>query len=241
MLFNYQWDSNYDELITFYPKYYYEVAELIAILKAHGEILDEFMENTETVFNDCFIDTMDEETVTMMEDFLSLKLYKQRTLDERRRLLKTLFIGHGRLSADLIKQTVTAYTGSDVDVYLEPIEQEIASAYYTPGDNRLYVNYARGDEEVFYLNDIDTLLSRLIPAHLDYRSALLYRFAVVTSPSRRRYTKDFDFCGTLPDTATLGLSVDGNVVVDASDGLVGRTSVCVTYKFCGTAVCHDGP
>ena len=241
MLFNYQWDSNYDELISFYPKFYYDVLEMQAVLKAEGAALDAFMENTDRVFYNCFIDTMDETTVSRLEDFLNIKLYKQRTLEERKRLLKSFFIGHGRLSADLIKQMVSAYTGSDVEVYLEPITRTLGYAYYEPGDNRLYINYLRGTEPMFYLNDIDTLLSRLIPAHLDYRSALTYRFGVQVAPGRRNYLTDFRFCGTEPEFSTLGLTVLGGVEVNASSGLAGRVRVCMTYKFCGTVVCHDGP
>ena len=197
MLFNYPWDSNAAELITFYPKFYYDVKEMRAIIQAEGAVLDEFMENAQKVFNDCFIDSMDEQAVGDLEDFLNIHLYKQRTLEERKRLLKTFFVGHGRLSADLIRQTVSAYTGSDVDIYLLPIERTPGAIEYEAGDNRLYINYLRGTEEVFYLNDIDTLLSRLIPAHLDYQSSLTYRMAVETAPRRKKYTVTFPFCGTV--------------------------------------------
>ncbi len=241
MLFNYPYASNFDELITFYPKYYYNVKEMLAILRAQGAALDEFMKNAEKVFDDCFIDTMDEETVGALEDFLNIHLYKQRTLEERKRLLKTFFVGHGRLSAELLKQTVSAYTGSDVEVYLLPIGRTPGATEYEAGDNRLYINYLRGSEPVFYLNDIDTLLSRLIPAHLDYRSALTYRFAVCTTGKRRKnYIKDFDFAGLRPEVTTLGMRTGGDVEVNASSGLTGRKNVRVTYKFCGTTVCHDG-
>jgi len=239
MLFNYPYASNFDELITYYPKYYYDVVEMIALLKAQGAALDEFMENAEKVFNNCFIDTMDEEAVGTLEDFLDIHLYKQRTLEERKRLLKTFFVGHGRLSAEMIKQTVSAYTGSDVEVYLLPINRTPGATEYEPGDNRLHINYLRGEEEILYLNDVDTLLSRLIPAHLDYRSALTYRYGVTTSPKRKKYIKDFEPAGTIPETSTLGLSAGGDVVVDADSGLANRTTVCVTYKFCGTDVCRD--
>ena len=240
MLFNYPWDSNYDEMITFYPKFYYEVKEMIAVLKAEGKALDDFMENTEQVFNDCFIDLMDEQTVSNLEDFLNIHLYKQRTLEERKRLLKAFFAGHGPLSADLIKQTVSAYTGTEVEVYFLPIERTPGSPVYEAGDNQLYINYLRGEEEIFYLNDVDTLLSRLIPAHLQYRSALTYRFSVCVAPHRKRYTKDFDFCGTIPEVATLGLRARGSTVVDADSGLVNRDSYRVDFHFCGTTVCHNG-
>ena len=239
MLFNYPWDSNYEELKSFYPKYYYNVREMQAILKAEGAALDEFMKNTQTVFNDCFIDSMDEATVTELEDFLSIRLYKQRTLEERKRLLKTFFVGHGKLSADLIKQTVSAYTGSDVDVYLLPINRTPGATEYEPGDNRLYINYLRGDEAIFYLNDVDTLLSRLMPAHLEYQSALTYRIPVCTSPRWKNYTKDFDFAGTYPEIVTLGHTEESSVVTDTS-GVVNRARYRVTYPFCGTTVCHDG-
>ena len=240
MLFNYPWENNAAELITFYPKYYYNVVEMLAIIQAEGAILDEFMKNAQAVFDDCFIDTMDEQTVSDLEDFLNIHLYKQRTLEERKRLLKTFFVGHGKLSADLIKQTVSAYTGTDVEVYFLPISRTPGAAEYEPGDNRLYINYLRGTEEFFYLNDIDALLSRLVPAHLSYQSSLTYRFSVCTSPRRKKYIKDFDFAGTIPEISTLGLSGRTDAVVDSSSGLVYRSNYRVTFPFCGTTVCHDG-
>lgn len=239
-LFNYQWNNNYAELITYYPKFYYDVLEMQAILQAEGAALDTFMENTERVFNDCFIDSMDEYTVSLTEDFLNIHLYKQRTLEERKRLIKTFFVGHGRLSADLIRQTIMAYTGADVEVYLLPINRTPGATEYEAGDNRLYINFLRGEQEIFFISDVDTLLTRLIPAHLDWQSALTYRFAVCTSPKRKKYKKDFTPCGTVPDVATLGLTPGSDIVVDASSGLEGRKNYRVSFTPCGTSVCRAG-
>jgi hypothetical protein len=239
MLFNPYFTSNYEELITYYPKFYRDVLEMQAILKAEGKMLDAFMDGVSTIFDDCFIDTMDEQTLSQLEDFLNIKLYKTRTLEERRRLLKTFFVGHGKLSAEQIAQTVAAYTNSEVDVYFEPIVKTDGYEYYEAGDNRLYVNYLRGNEALFYLNDISTLLSRLIPAHIDYQSALTYRFCINTSVERKNHIKEFEFCGTKPEAATLGSSARPGTVVDTGADVTAKF-VGFDYKFCGTVICNAG-
>ena len=37
--------SNYEELITYYPRYYGDVFEMVEILKAYGRIIDGIEEN----------------------------------------------------------------------------------------------------------------------------------------------------------------------------------------------------
>ena len=39
--------SNYEELITYYPRFYRDVFEMVEILKAHGRIADGMEDNIE--------------------------------------------------------------------------------------------------------------------------------------------------------------------------------------------------
>ena len=86
--------GNYDELITYYPKFYRDVLEMRAILEAHGAVLDELEDNIELVFFNNFIDTADEQTISDLEKFLDIKLNRSRSLEVRRRFVKSFFV-HG--------------------------------------------------------------------------------------------------------------------------------------------------
>ena len=44
-LFNKYYANNYEELITYYPRFYRDVFEMVEILKAHGRIEVELEEN----------------------------------------------------------------------------------------------------------------------------------------------------------------------------------------------------
>ena len=58
-----------------------------------------------------FIDTMDEEMLSRMEAFYYMGDNSDRPIDERRRLLKSMQMGSGKMSRDRISRIVQAYTG----------------------------------------------------------------------------------------------------------------------------------
>lgn len=185
----------YEELISYYPRYYREVREMNAILKANGKLLDGTQDAIEQVYNNAFIDFMDEAAVRQMEIFLSINLDKTRTLDERRRLIKSFFAGFGRVSATLLKEMINAYTNAGVEVKFEPFD--------AAGNNMLYINFERGDEVALYMSDILELLSRKIPAHIAYTPIVTYKRAVVVKTRKTNYVFDYDLTGTKPEPASL--------------------------------------
>lgn len=195
-LYNKYFASNYDELITYYPRYYREVLEMKAILQAHGRIADGMEDNIEQVYNNCFIDYADEDTIARLEAFLNIGLNKARTLDERRRLVKSYFVGFGKVSASMLAEMIASYTGAAVNIYFEPFDEE--------GNNRLYIEFERGEEATLYMSDINLLLSKKIPAHIEYRAALTYRYGIGIGKKRTKYTYDYTLSGTLPDIALIG-------------------------------------
>lgn len=189
-------ESNYDELITYYPRYYRDVFEMVEILKAHGRIADELEANIETTYLNCFIDYADEATITKLEKFLMIGLNKSRTLEERRRLVKSYFVGFGKVSASMLAEMIASYTGAAVNIYFEPFDDE--------GNNRLYIEFERGEEPMLYMSDINLLLSKKIPAHIEYRATLTYRYGIGIGRKRKYYKYGYDLCGTLPDIALIG-------------------------------------
>lgn len=191
--------SNYEELITYYPRFYRDVFEMVEILKAHGRVADGMEGSIEQAYLNGFIDYADEPTIAKLEKFLEIGLNRSRTLEERRRLVKSYFVGFGKISASLICKMIGAYTNAPVTCRFEPFDDE--------GNNMLYIDFQRSDGETIYMSDILTLLSKKLPAHIAYRPEIVYRFPVVIGRKRTYHRYGYELCGTKPDTALLGISV----------------------------------
>ena len=190
------YENNFEELITYYPRFYRDVFEMVEILKAHGGIADELEANIEQTYLNSFIDYADEDTIEQLEKFLNIGLNKSRTLEERRRLVKSYFVGFGKVSASMMAEMIQSYTGASVDIKFEPFDEE--------GNNMLYIHFRRGDEPTLYMGDINLLLSKKIPAHIQYQAAVTYHFPVGVGIRRRHYRYGYELCGTKPDIAMLG-------------------------------------
>lgn len=110
-----QFENNFEELITYYPRFYRDVYEMVEILKANGRVFDRMEGDIEQTYLNCFIKYADEETIKKLEDFLDIRLNKSRTLEERRRLVMSYFIGFGKVSATMLKEMIQSYTGAEVE------------------------------------------------------------------------------------------------------------------------------
>lgn len=220
------WETTYDELITFYPRYYRDVYEMVEILKAEGGVFDDAITGAATMFDNLFIDTADETTIRALERFIGINLYSSRTLDERRRFVRAFFTGFGRVSASGIAETIRAYTGAETECRFEPFDSE--------GNNKLYIDFQRGDEETLYYSDIIQILSRMIPAHIEYRAALTYRFPLGVERSRKHYIFGYEFAGTKPESVLIGALHEVDSATEPSP-LRGVTD----YIPCGTINAHS--
>lgn len=189
-------ENNYEELITYYPRFYREVYEMVEILKAHGSVADGIEANIEQTYLNSFIDYADEATITKLEKFLMIGLNKSRTLEERRRLVKSYFVGFGKVSSTMLEEMIQSYTGAAVESRFEPSDEE--------GNNTLYINFQRGNEPTLYMSDINILLGKKIPAHINWQAAVTYRFEVGIGIKRTHYRYGYDLCGTKPDIAMIG-------------------------------------
>lgn len=205
-LFNPYWKCSYDELITFYPRLYREVFEMDAILRAEGELSDGIKNGIDLMLLNNFIESADEDTVTKLETFLGLSMMKQRSLEERRRFIKSFFAGQGRVSATRIEEMIRAYTGADTKCEFYPFDEQ--------RNNRLDIQFERGDEDVIYVSDIYTLLAKMLPAHIEYRAVVTYSFAVGVKKRRYHYKYLYDLCGTKPETILIASIHGADTVTD---------------------------
>lgn len=166
-LYEKYYGSNYEELITYYPRFYREVFEMVEILKAHGRIADELEDNIEQTFLNCFIDYADEPTITKFERFLKISLNKSRTLEDRRQLVKSFFVGFGKVSAKMLKEMIYTYTNSYSNIIFEPSDEFNNNTLY------VYIYLNRGAKDI-YKSDIKQMLSKKIPAHVNFETIFQY-------------------------------------------------------------------
>ena len=155
---------------------------MCAILKAEGAIADKLEENVEQVFDNAFIDTADAATIARLERFINLELQKTGTLEERRRLVKSFFVGSGKISGSMLKSMISAYTNAEVTVNFKPDAN---------GNNILYIEFERGSEKDVYLDDIQKIVSMKIPAHIQFSLNMAYdtRFTCIYSAAIQEGTK----------------------------------------------------
>ena len=162
------YDSTYDELVTYYPTIYKDVTEMQAVLQTEGDLADDVKDGIDRVLGNCFIDTADEATIAKLEGFLHVHLHGTRTLDERRRLVKSYFVGTGKMSASLLSDIIGTYTGAASKCKFEPFDNS--------GNNMLYIDSERGPETTFYASDIIELIGAKLPAHIAFQFNVEYRF-----------------------------------------------------------------
>lgn len=165
------------------------------ILKTEGGLRDDLITGAEAILANCFIDTADEATIRALEKWLGISLYSSRTLEERRRVVRAFFTGFGKVSATAIEETIRAYTGANVECRFEVFDEN--------GNNKLFINFERGEEAALYYSDITFLLSRMIPAHIDFTATVTYRFPVAVTQRRTFYKYGYDLSGTKPETVLI--------------------------------------
>lgn len=141
--------SNYDELITHYPRFYRDVYEMREILKAYGRITDVLEGQVEQAFFNHFILTADAETIKIYEDMLGITYKEKLTLDQRKRVVIARLIGANHIGEPEIREVISNYT-----------------------ENAVAIDFARGvitvviDGEIFDETNLLNTLLRRIPAHL---------------------------------------------------------------------------
>lgn len=202
-----QFENNYEELLTYYPLFYRQVYEMKEILKAQGRLVDGLEENINQIYLNNFIDYADDNTIGNLEQFLKIDLNKGRTIEERRRFVKSFLVGFGKVSASRIAEMIRSYTGARVDIRFEPFDEI--------GNNMLYIDFQRGDEPTLYMSDINLLLSKRIPAHIPWRATVTYHFPVGVGIRRKHYRYGYELCGTKPDITMLGALFKRAIVTEA--------------------------
>lgn len=148
-LYEKYYKNNFEELITYYPRYYRDVFEMVEILKAFGRVADGLEANIEQTYLNNFILTADAETIKVWEEILDITYTKQLSLDQRKRVVIARIAGYGHIGEPEIRGIIANYTERAVAV-----------------DFKRGVIFITIDGEIFDETNLWDTLKRRIPAHL---------------------------------------------------------------------------
>lgn len=216
------YNNNYEELKTFLPVFYDDVFEMQVILWVTGGELDKAEDGLNRVLLNNFIMDADDKAISRLERFLYLQVDKTRPLDERKRLLASFFVGFGKMSATKLKEIVFSFTNAASEVFFR--------------EGVISIEIERGSAPSLYLIDVNTIISRRIPAHLPFILVVKYTVLAEIGVLLSGYKFDYPMtnnvlCGTHPGTATLGQLEEATVNV-----LSDIKSFTYNYILCGTRV-----
>ena len=148
----------HDELASWFPSWYQDVKEMDALWHTWCVLLDQLQKDIQHVLDNFFLNKCDEETIEFWEEFMKIKFAVPHTLEYRRRYIMTHFSGFGKCSATQIKNIIRQYTGSGASVSFEPCDED--------GNHELIILMENGEIENTYLTDLQSILEKVIPAHI---------------------------------------------------------------------------
>jgi hypothetical protein len=156
--------SNYDEIKTFLPGCLESIQDVVAYLKALGNQLDALDTGVLQARDNNFIFLADEATISRVEKFMYIPYDPARTLDDRRKLIASFFVGSGKIGANEIKQIVNTFTPSPTDVTFQ--------------NSTINIRVTRDISDSFILADCYFVLLKKIPAHLSLVITVISAFEV---------------------------------------------------------------
>lgn len=214
------YNNNYEELKTFLPVFYDDVFEMQAILEVSGDGLDKAENGLDRVLLNNFIMDADENAIARLEKFLYLQVDRMRPLDERKRLLASFFVGFGKMSATNLKEIVYSFTSAASEVFFN--------------EGIVSIEIERGSSPSLYLIDVDTIISRRIPAHLPFILVVKYTVLSVIGAVVSGYKFEYPLtntllCGTHPVITTFGQLESASV-----NTLAEINNFTYYYILCGT-------
>lgn len=154
------YENEYEELLTFYPRFYRDVLEMDAILRADGYLLDRLMDDIDRTYLNAFIDTADEATIEKWERFLHIATNRTIPLDDRKRLIKAYFVGSGKFSGSLAEAMIKAYLNADSRADFRPFDEQ--------GNNAFFFEIDTNENLTPLMPPLRRLMRQKIPAHLWY-------------------------------------------------------------------------
>lgn len=150
--------SWYEELKSYFPRWYADIAEMDALWHTWGALLDHLQADIQTVLDNYFITSCDDETIEFWENFIGVRMGSNLSLEQRRRILMTLFAGFGKCSKSKIQQLFQKLTGTEADIEFSEIDAQHNQALQVWVDIENSANWNPVD--------VEFVLDRVVPAHI---------------------------------------------------------------------------
>lgn len=151
-------EDYYEELRSYFPSWYSGVKEMDAIWRVTGEMLDQFKADLREAAKSLSIPTYEADTIRQIQDWAGAS-YNTEMSDE---VIRTLFFlqvaGFGKCSRSKIIRLLKQLLGTEADVALED--------YDASHNQKLKIVIDISESENWDPDDIETLLERIVPAHL---------------------------------------------------------------------------
>lgn len=200
------YESGYDELITYYPRFYKDVFEMVEILKAFGRMSFCLEDNIERVFQNQFILTADAETIAVYEAMLKITPNPGMSLEERRKMVLATLYSTPHIGEPEIRELFHIFCDGDLALDLNA------------GVVELKVDISEGQ----HLNAPGFLeaLSRPVPAHLSFVIVFETQIGVVIATKGRGYKyrvtpTGIPIAGTIPQRSTASALRDTPITIEA--------------------------
>lgn len=208
--------SNLEQIETWYPVWYKEVFEMVALWEVWGWQLDEIQAGIIRAVDNNFIDYMDGQHLTKFENWLEIFYDTPQSLAERRRVLKAMLLGQWHIGREEIKAIVEAFTDNEVTVL-----------FIVPGVVRINI---AGDLSGFNFENCSMVLNKRIPAHLAIVLNFIEEFnskAFISGNVFERHT--VVLIGEIPTPTRATVFVSGNVFERFAETLTGYAMQNLTY------------
>lgn len=151
--YNRYYAGSYEELLTYYPRFYRNVFEMVEILKAFGKIVDGLEAGVERVFLNSFILTADIETVKEWERVLGITYETNISLRQRKYVIISKLKLSNHVGELEIREVVTSFfPNSKITLTLQ--------------DGMLMLCISQQHQEISSYVDCYLALTNTIPAHI---------------------------------------------------------------------------
>ena len=203
--------------------------EYLPPYERNSKIFKEIMSTEEEQFNKLDLDIQDLERqfnidtatwgLSIYEKELKLPIRINKSLEERRSIIKAKWIGTGKVDAEMIKAIVKAFTGSEVVVTF---------------DGRINIIFS--NEKTIRLNVTDMLnaINEIKPAHLDYDFTNEHTKELQLQTGMKEYPVHYNMCGnflcgTKPYVMNQGITFNTKLNVNTN-----KTNTTQRYNMAGT-------
>lgn len=147
----------YEQISSMYPRWYLDIYEMREIIRIESLIAKNMQKAIDLILDNHFLDTIDKNKASELESYLNISGISDRPIEERRAIIKSYFLGRGKISMSQIIAIVETLTGGK------------CTGNFTISDsaNNHYIKLRIFDCDIkSMLIDIISVLSSRIPAHL---------------------------------------------------------------------------